>query len=136
MDGVLFDTETGHNFYLPDRFGFPVHGAREFLRELRKIAHVVIFTARFCDAGRQHFDLHHLKSIVEEALLSHELEYDEIWTGVGKPVALAYVDDRAVACRPLEHTSSPACFSETLSSISRLMADDGLPSGLADRGNS
>jgi hypothetical protein len=132
LDGVLFDTDM-HGPYVPDRFGRPVNGARQFLSELRKTAWVVIFTARFCDAGRQHHDIHHLKSIVADALQLHGLEYDEIWTEVGKPVAVAYVDDRAVACRPLEHPSTPACFSETLAGVAKLMTRSELPKGLVGR---
>lgn len=133
LDGVLFDTGNTDNPYVPNRFGQPVEGAREFLIELRKTAHVVIHSARFSDDGRKHFDLHHLKSIVEDALLRHGLEVDEVWTGVGKPVALAYVDDRAVVCRPQEHPAKPACFSETLAGIARLIAHSELPIGLDER---
>jgi len=133
LDGVLFDADHTDSSYIPDRFGEPVDGAREFLVELRKTAHVVIHSARFCDDGRKHFDVHHLKSIVESALLRHGLEFDEIWTGVGKPVALAYVDDRAVVCRPQEHPTKSTCFSETLAGITKLINHYELPTGLVDR---
>ncbi|MFZ4763586.1 MAG: hypothetical protein ACOYMN_01430 [Roseimicrobium sp.] len=47
----------------------------------------------------------------------HGFAYHEIYRGQGKPPASAYVDDRAVACRPQEN---PHAFTETLDAVRRL----------------
>lgn len=37
---------------------------------------------------------------IKEYMDKHELPYDEIYVGQGKPVASYYVDDRGVRCLP------------------------------------
>ncbi len=41
-------------------------------------------------------------SIIEQWLIQHDLPFDSIAGSEGKPISVAYVDDRAVACRPLK----------------------------------
>jgi len=80
--------------------GHPHAGARHFLEELRKVAHVVIHTCR-CNPSIQHgCAIDELRRYVQEWLEEHELPYDEIYTGAGKPFASAYIDDRAIQCDP------------------------------------
>lgn len=105
LDGVLARRGGGHAGHLV--IGDPVDGAREFLQQLSKKAKIIIFTARFGRLGKQSKnsaagarDIAELTDTISQWLTTHDLDYDEIWNETGKPVASAYVDDRAVACRP------------------------------------
>lgn len=75
------------------RLGKPRPGAREFLINIRKFARVIIFTARLAEKNISTKTL----SQIESWLAQHNLPYDEIYTGKGKPVAEAFVDDRAIS---------------------------------------
>ena len=75
------------------RFGNPRPGAREFLVNIGKFARIMIYTARLAE---KHMSPETYGSI-ERWLYEHNLPYDEIYIGKGKPVAEAFVDDRAVA---------------------------------------
>ena len=92
LDGVVasYDGWKG-----PDHFGDPIPGARGFLESLAALGKVIIYSAR-C-RGRQAAAA---KKKVRRWLEEHHLAFDDIYTGVGKPTADAYIDDRAVACRP------------------------------------
>lgn len=78
-----------------DHIGDPLPGAKEFLERLGEKYSIMIYTTR-CN---EHFNVeaaHLLRGRVEAWLLKHGLRYDDIYTGQGKPVAIAYVDDRSV----------------------------------------
>lgn len=83
----------------PYKFGKPLDGAKEFLLNLSEIATVVIYSARvnvdpyLADEIREYMDL-------------HGLYYDEIYTGIGKSEAIAYVDDRSVECNPQDDSDA------------------------------
>ena len=84
--------------------GEPVEGAKEFVARLRERARVIIFTSRLSqseqnDAGASE-DLDKIELVIRTWLERHEIEFDAIYRGAGKPLASAYVDDRAVTCRP------------------------------------
>lgn len=80
--------------------GDPIPGAVQFTRDLSAFAYVLVFTTR-CkgDFGRAD-DPERLKGIVKAWLDRHGFAYHDIYTGQGKPPAAAYIDDRAVCCRP------------------------------------
>ena len=103
LDGVLAQYEGWSGL---EQIGDPVGGAVEFTRRLAKFARVVIHTARV-KPGRKTAEV---KRIVESWLEEHEISYDDIHVGAGKPGASAYIDDRAVRCRPQE--DGPLAFQE------------------------
>jgi len=81
--------------------GEPLPGAKEFLEAIREIpARIVIFTTRGNFSVNKGFTIDQLQEIVERWMGDNGLQYDEIYVGQGKPIASAYVDDRAVQCRP------------------------------------
>ena len=43
--------------------------------------------------------------------------YDEIYAGRGKPTANAYIDDRAISCRPQEHGPPAFLAAENLARV-------------------
>jgi hypothetical protein len=101
LDGVLADYSEG--WQGTDHIGDPIPGAVEFTRKLAATCKIVVFTTR-CKAdlfGRDASEtVEALTSKVKAWLDRHGFAYDEIYAGQGKPIAVAYVDDRAVVCRP------------------------------------
>ena len=99
VDGVLarYDGWKG-----VDHFGEPIHGAKEFLEKLSAMCDVVIYTTRCCEEINKPEKAWLLKNRVRDWLDKHGLKYSDIFIGQGKPIASAYVDDRAISCRPQE----------------------------------
>lgn len=121
LDGVLATYEGWRGL---DHIGEPRHGARDFLQHLSQVARVIIFTTR-CklgdpDLGRpDHESVATLYARVKEWLDQHKLPYSEIYTGQGKPMACAYVDDRAVS---IPTNPSAEHFSPALARVLELIA--------------
>lgn len=111
LDGVLAEPINGK---LTD-IGPPVSGALEFMRTLSEKADITILTSRLSTSGKT---LRERKSAIENWLNEHKFPYDKLHHGAGKPVAHAYVDDRAVICRPLD--AGTAAFTEALDAIDTL----------------
>lgn len=116
LDGTISQYEEWKGL---DHFGDPIKGAREFLAKLSENYEVLIYTTRTClaindpEKARQAVEanrLHILENAadfiarkIERWLDKHNLPYDRVYVGQGKPIASAYIDDRAVSCRPQEH---------------------------------
>lgn len=97
LDGVLakYDGWKG-----VDYFGDPIPGAREFLQILRTKYEVIIYTCR-CREGISGPEKSHLLiNRVREWLDKHDMPYDDIDAGSGKPIASYYIDDRGIRCTP------------------------------------
>ena len=132
VDGVLAEYSGWKGF---DHIGDPLPGAQEFLIQLRKKYRVVIFTTRGNvernkenlpyevrynapmsmdpESGPKDF----LEGCIKKWLERHNMPYDEIYMGQGKPICTAIVDDRAVNCQP---QSFPGAFEDALRQIDRL----------------
>lgn len=87
-----------------EHIGDPLPGAVEFTRALQALpCRVVIFTTRTnADpeiSGRSE-SVDMLTQRVRLWLDAHGFAYDDIYVGQGKPLAAAYIDDRAVPCLP------------------------------------
>lgn len=103
LDGVLADYSAGWNGV--SHFGKPLPGAVEFTKKLSRIADIVIYTTRCCkkqQAGT--YSVEELKDLVRTWLDRHGFEYTDIYTGQGKPLYAAIIDDRAVSCRPQDNS--------------------------------
>ena len=98
LDGVLAHRQTAL-----DTIGEPIDGAIEFCRQLSQNADIVILTSRLAlekpDAKRKQV----VVKMIEDWLRQHGIDYHHIHNGDGKPPAIAYIDDRAVPCTPLDH---------------------------------
>jgi hypothetical protein len=103
-----------------EHFGDALPGAREFLEELRKDARVLIWSTRGTESvkGKKQGEARHLRDLLKRALDERGLPYDDVWIGQGKPMAIAFIDDRAVTCRPQEE---PAAYSIALRMVKLLM---------------
>lgn len=99
LDGVLADRVEG------SAIGPPIDGAVEFTRSLSARANIVIYTARFSTTTgkpRTVKSIDTLHARIEKWLDAHGFSYDFINTTQAKPIASAYVDDRAISCQPLK----------------------------------
>ncbi len=113
LDGTLADYSKGWQWQ--DIIGDPIPGAVEFTRKISEFARVIIYTTR-CKGKL--FDRDEdpvvLANIVKSWLDKHGFYYDEVDIGQGKPIASAYVDDRAVVCRPEMSRDPEATFKVSL----------------------
>ncbi len=90
LDGtLLYYTEFSD---MEGRLGLPRPGARDFLIQLGACCRVVSFTARL---GEKYY-LPETLGRIKDHLADHDLPYDEIFEGRGKPICSSFVDDRAV----------------------------------------
>lgn len=103
--------------------GEPIPGAREFLKALGNLGHVLIYTTRtnIHNAVEADVDREYLVSMVENWLLKHHMHFDEVYAGDGKPYASAFVDDRAVPCRPQDAEEPIAEYMATLTNVYSVM---------------
>lgn len=114
LDGVLADYSQG--FQGVDVIGDPIPGSVEFTKALSEFASILIYTTRCSERvkggnlgavpdGGDSRSAEELRSTIRDWLEKHGFAYDDIWIGQGKPIASAYVDDRAVSCQPQLHGS-------------------------------
>lgn len=110
LDGVL---ARHSGFKGKDRIGDPIDGSIAFTRRLHEHCKIVIFTGRIQSAqdGEQ----------VEAWLRRHRYAFDEVHVGGHKPRAHAFIDDRAVPCRPQEDLDA---FSEAIRRLEQLLGKD------------
>lgn len=106
--------------------GKPLPGAKEFLEELHRRGYrILIYTARTAgrnkgkvqDNGLTKYTQEDLNAIVENWLKKNDMPYDAIHFGDSKPAASAFVDDRAVECRPQENSKA---YEEALANIDKV----------------
>lgn len=104
FDGVVAEYDGWEGI---EQMGDPHRGIEAFLRGVKgEGLEVVIHTTRTnpdpFNEGEYRQDPEALGALVWGYLTEHGLdEYvDRVFTGTGKPIAVAYVDDRAVSCRP------------------------------------
>jgi len=133
LDGVIAEYTQWRGI---DHFGPPIKGAREFLQELSKHAdEVIIFTTR-CNVDVNGKDLKFsrdepfnplgsLADRVHRYLYDHNLPYSSVYVGQGKPLAAAYIDDRAISCRPQDPGAmfSDRTYAAVISQTLRLIGD-------------
>jgi hypothetical protein len=118
--------------------GQPHPGARKFMRDLMAMGNekgfkVGVFTTRtkldmpgrellveqFPQAGDAHL-IDHLKGLVVQWLRMHQIPFDDVYTGQGKPAGLAYVDDRAVWCDP-QSMGAPQAYEYALNAVKGIL---------------
>lgn len=103
LDGVLADYSEGWKGV--DHFGDPIPGAVQFTKRLKNKYHVIIFTTRCNEEINKPEKVNLLVNRVRNWLNKYGFAYDEIYSGVGKPIASAYIDDRAISCTPAKDNS-------------------------------
>lgn len=98
LDGLI--ASWNHGTF--DAIGPIIHGAADFLWKLAERAHIVIYTCRTTEMLYPPRTREALAADIRQWLEENACPPCEIWVGQGKPLAVAYVDDRAVSCRPEE----------------------------------
>ena len=101
VDGVLAYWQ--HGMRRKGVIGEPNPGAREFMIFLKECGHrIVVYTTRckIMPSIESGIGAVVLQERIVQWLALHDIPYDEVYIGQGKPFADAYVDDRAVECRP------------------------------------
>lgn len=121
IDGTLVDYSRGWKGI--QHFGPLAPGAKAFLDEVHKFADIVIHSCRLNLSINPGYTPAALLLCVQEWLEDGDLPYDRLWLSRGKPVADAYVDDRAIPLntKHLREERSPAA-SATLDQIRFLCA--------------
>jgi hypothetical protein len=97
LDGVLCQRAAGSR---KANFGEPFDGAVEFMTDLAAKAEIVIYTSRLTTESEA--EKSEIRGLIEAWLRENRIPFNEIYTGNGKPLAVAYVDDRGVSCRPVD----------------------------------
>jgi hypothetical protein len=102
LDGVLAKYEGWHG---AENIGPPLPGALEFAWSLAKFADIIIFTSRCSaenDLGGRGDTLSpgQMRIHIIDWLEQHKFPYTDVYVGQGKPKVAAFIDDRAVSCRP------------------------------------
>jgi len=128
LDGVLAHYDGWKGI---EHIGAPIEGALLFMQQLAHTYRVVVLTTRCkeylnsstspagtTDPDRRPAD--QLAAIVRRWLDEHGFPYDEIYVGQGKPFAIAYIDDRAVACAPQDSDDADFWFKTALAKVRKL----------------
>lgn len=97
LDGVLAQYSGWQGL---EHFGRPLPYAGQFMERLKSLGHVMVYTTRTNASCHPDYSGDALVSVVKDWLDKYNIPYDRIYEGEGKPIASAYVDDRAVTCRP------------------------------------
>lgn len=109
IDGVLaYDDGIDAKFDI-NAFGKAIPGAVNFLKMLHTTYFVIIYSTRGsmkCQGGD--IPPQRLQNLIRIWLEKNGFVYDHIWSEYGKPIAFAYVDDRAVMCRPQDYAAYEA----------------------------
>lgn len=96
LDGVLAQYDRWQGV---DHIGDPIPGSREFLQQLRDMGlSICIHTTRANVGVNQSHSEVDLIFRIKSWLGKHEMTFD--FVSGHKPLAIAYVDDRALLCRP------------------------------------
>jgi HSP90 family molecular chaperone len=102
LDGVLAEYK-GWFTNEWQEIGKPIKNASEFTYKLKDIGFkVIIFTTRCNPEVNNYCESAELISRVKNWLEKHNIFYDEIYQGVGKPMASFYIDDNSIRCVPQE----------------------------------
>jgi len=121
LDGVLAHKIPGGGL---SEIGPPIDGAVEFTRHLSVDSDVIILTSRLSSTGNKpSAEERKMVERIHDWLDSNGFAYAEVCTDRAKPVAHAYVDDRAVSCRPADDGLS--AFRAAEAAVSALIGGEG-----------
>lgn len=117
LDGVLAEYNGWKGV---DNIGDPIPGAVDFVNDLAEKYRIIIHTTRVNREINNKYTQEELDLFVQEWLTKHGF----IWNGIcPKPIAVAYVDDRAVVCNPQTMFKHPLdIWVDTTESINYLAA--------------
>lgn len=115
LDGTLAHEE---GEYDPDKVGDPFDGAREFLEALKVFGDVLIYTCRTSEDVHPHGILWNART-VRKWLEEHDMPFDDVYVGNGKPNAKFYIDNKGVTCDPAK--LGPAAYNLVLNHVKKAL---------------
>lgn len=119
VDGVVAQYDKWRGL---DLIGAPIKGAREFLLALGKRWNVWVHSTRLSPRYHPEVAPLRLREILREYMDLNDLFYDDVWGSRGKPMAIAYIDDRGVMCRPQDHDNPEVAYATAFRQV-ELLAD-------------
>lgn len=117
LDGVLAKYEAWDGV---ENIGDPIAGAQQFLMDLRNNYQVGIYTTRCSPDFNPGYDSIQLYHFVKKWLDKNQMPYNFISQSRGKPLATAYVDDRAVGCQPQKNRNPHHAYNTALLRVHEL----------------
>lgn len=113
FDGVC-STHSGWKGH--QHHGDPIAGIKDFCEELRRLNfEIIVFTSRTCEEHTPSRSKRaEVVASIEAWFKEHEIPFDFVWNGHGKPACCAYIDDRAVHCNP---QGDPLAFQKALAAV-------------------
>lgn len=94
LDGTIASYDDG--WQGASNIGEPLERGCQLLKECAKKYYIIIYSCRSNPNLNSGYTEGRLAQYIIDWLNKHDLPYDEVYVGPGKPVAIAYVDDRAV----------------------------------------
>lgn len=94
LDGTLADYSDGWQGV--EKIGKPLLSGTKLLKRLSTQCTIIIYTCRTNAELNSAFSQAELVAFVQQWFTEHQLPYNEIYVGLGKPQADVYIDDRAV----------------------------------------
>jgi hypothetical protein len=120
LDGVLAHYKEWKGVH---HIGEPISGSQKFVKLLREKFKVTIFTTR-CSTEVNKGEADELAMIVHRWLEKNGFEYDSVYCGQGKPIASAYIDDRAVMCQPQKLPIPEQAYQFALDCVAKLEPEE------------
>ena len=119
VDGTIAKYDTWKGI---DDIGDPIPGAVEFTKKLSEIAKVLIYTTRTkVMPDRKDLSPEDLVKIIKTWLDKNGFYYDKIYSGQGKPITSAIIDDRSVECAPQKMQNPEAAYILALEKVKKLL---------------
>lgn len=100
LDGVLAQYDGWKGV---EHIGEPIPGAQDFTRQLADKYLVIVYTTRCNHEVNEGKTRSELLALVRDWLTRHGFVWHQIYMGAGKPLCKAFIDDRAISCRPQVH---------------------------------
>lgn len=118
LDGTIAEFAIGDDIY---KIGKPYPWAKEFVRKLRELGKVILYTSRTNPEVMGEEYAVKARDYIQNWLLEHDIEVDQIANG-HKPVGHVYIDDRAVYCSP-KHNNSEEIYKLVLDIVHKRIKD-------------
>ena len=126
LDGVLAEYDGWEGI---EEIGKPLPGAKEFADDLAKVADIVIFSSRCSSEPGSRGAISTLtpgqaRIHIVDWLEKNEIPYADVFMGEGKPRVAAFIDDRAINCRPQEDAGA---YEQTITAVKQCFAEKPVP---------
>jgi hypothetical protein len=120
LDGVLAEYQGWEGI---EEIGAPLPGAKKFADALAKVADIVIFSTRCSSEPGSRGATSPLtpgqaRIHIIDWLEKNQIPFSDVFMGEGKPRVAAFIDDRAINCRPQEDAEA---YKQTLDAVKQMV---------------